>query len=165
VPAKRVPLELHLAAMSPEERAIWDRFVELVEATGPSEMIVTKSRVAFRSAHRIFTGGFFKTRRLELFFDLPEPVPESERDERFRQVWQHSRRLWTHRLKISSVEELDESSARGSPSHGRRIRSLRPSAERLRRGRWPWAEAMEFAEELGDGGRCLRGRSALLVGA
>jgi hypothetical protein len=71
-------------------------------------MIVTKSRIAFRAAHRIFTGGFFKTRRLELFFDLPEPVPEPERDDRFRQVWEHSRRPWTHRLKISSVGELDE---------------------------------------------------------
>jgi hypothetical protein len=108
VPAERVPLELHLAAMSPEERAIWDRFVELVEAAGTSEMVVTKSRVAFRAAHRIFAGGFFKTRRLELFFDLPEPVPESERDGRFRQVWEHSRRLWTHRLKIERVDELDD---------------------------------------------------------
>ena len=93
--------------MSSEERAIWDRYVELVEAAGPSEMIVTKSRIAFRAAHRIFTGGFFKTRRLELFFDLPEPVPEGARDERFRQVWEHSRRLWTHRLKIEHVDELD----------------------------------------------------------
>ena len=93
--------------MSSEERAIWDRYVELVEAAGPSEMIVTKSRIAFRAAHRIFTGGFFKTRRLELFFDLPEPVPEAARDERFREVWEHSRRLWIHRLKIERVDELD----------------------------------------------------------
>ena len=107
MPAERVPLDVHLEAMSPEERAIWDRYVELVEAAGPSEMIVTKSRIAFRAAHRIFTGGFFKTRRLELFFDLPEPVPEAARDERFRQVWEHSRRLWIHRLKIERVAELD----------------------------------------------------------
>ena len=107
MPAARVPLDVHLEAMSPEERAIWDRYVELVEAAGPSELIVTKSRVAFRAAHRIFTGGFFKTRRLELFFDLPEPVPEGERDERFRQVWEHSRRIWVHRLKIERVDELD----------------------------------------------------------
>lgn len=93
--------------MSPEERAIWDRYVELVEAAGPSEMVVTKSRVAFRTVYRIFAGGFFKTRRLELFFDLPEPVPEGERDERFRQVWENGSRLWTHRLKIESVDELD----------------------------------------------------------
>jgi hypothetical protein len=108
VPAERVPLELHLDAMSPDERAIWDRFVALVEEAGPSEMIVTKSRIAFRAAHRIFAGGFFKSRRLELFFDLAEPVPELKRDERFRQVWEHAPRLWTHRLKIESVAELDE---------------------------------------------------------
>jgi hypothetical protein len=107
MPAERVSLDVHLDAMSSEERAIWDRYVELVEAAGPSEMIVTKSRVAFRAAHRIFTGGFFKTRRLELFFDLPDPVPESKRDERFRQVWEHAPRLWTHRLKIERVDELD----------------------------------------------------------
>jgi hypothetical protein len=108
MPAERVPLELHLDAMSSDERAIWDRFVELVEAAGPSEMIVTKSRIAFRAAHRIFAGGFFKSRRLELFFDLAEPVPERQRDERFRQVWEHAPRLWTHRLKIENVDELDE---------------------------------------------------------
>jgi len=95
--------------MSSEERRIWDRFVELVEAAGPSEMVVTKSRIAFRAPHRIFAGGFFKSRRLELFFDLAEPVPEQERDERFRQVWEHAPRLWTHRLKIENVDDLDES--------------------------------------------------------
>jgi hypothetical protein len=108
MPAERVPLEVHLDALTPEERAIWDRYVELVELAGPSEMIVNKSRIAFRAPHRNFTGGFFKTRRLELFFDLPEPVPERERDERFRAVWQHSRTIWVHRLKIGRLEELDD---------------------------------------------------------
>jgi hypothetical protein len=70
-------------------------------------MIVNRSRIAFRAPHRNFTGGFFKTRRLELFFDLPEPVPERARDDRFRAVWQHSRTIWVHRLKIERVEELD----------------------------------------------------------
>jgi hypothetical protein len=49
-------------------------------------VIVTKSRVGLRAAHRIFTGGFFKTRRLELFFDPPKPVLEGERDQRFRRL-------------------------------------------------------------------------------
>ena len=108
VPAERVPLDRHLDTMSADERLIWDRFVELVEAAGPSDMVVTKSRIAFRTARRIFAGGFFKSGRLEVFFDLPEPVPEHERDERFRQVWQQAPRLWTHRLKVEDVGELDE---------------------------------------------------------
>jgi hypothetical protein len=108
MPAERIPLEQHLEVMTSEERALWDRFVELVDAAGPSEMIVNRSRIAFRAPHRIFTGGFFKTRRLELFFDLPEPVPEAERDGRFRAVWRHSRTAWVHRLKIELVEELDD---------------------------------------------------------
>jgi len=108
MPAERVPLELHLEPLTPAERALWDRYADLVEAAGPSELVVTKSRVAFKAAHRNFTGGFFKTRRLELFFDLPEPVPERERDERFRAVWQHSRTIWVHRLKIERPEQLDE---------------------------------------------------------
>jgi hypothetical protein len=108
MPAERVPLDLHLDAMTPAERTLWDRYVELVEAAGPSEMIVNRSRIAFRAAYRNFTGGFFKTRRLELFFDLPEPVPEPERDARFRAVWLHSRTAWVHRLKIERVEELDD---------------------------------------------------------
>jgi len=108
MPAERVSLDLHLSVLTPEERTIWDRYVELVDAAGPSEMIVNKSRIAFRAPHRNFTGGFFKTRRLELFFDLPEPVPERARDHRFRAVWQHSRTIWVHRLKIERVEELDD---------------------------------------------------------
>jgi hypothetical protein len=108
MPAERVPLELHLDPLGAEERAIWNRYVELVVAAGPAEMIVTKSRIAFRAPHRNFTGGFFKTRRLELFFDLPEPVPEHERDDRFRAVWKHSRTIWVHRLKIERLQELDD---------------------------------------------------------
>jgi hypothetical protein len=108
MPAERVPLEVHLDPLGPGERDLWDRYLELVEAAGPSEMIVNKSRIAFRAPRRNFTGGFFKTRRLELFFDLPEPVPESERDHRFRAVWEHSPTIWVHRLKIERVEELDD---------------------------------------------------------
>lgn len=108
MPAERVPLEIHLDPLGPEERALWDRYVELVNAAGTSEMVVNKSRIAFRAPHRNFTGGFFKTRRLELFFDLPQPVPENERDHRFRAVWEHSRTIWVHRLKIERVEELDD---------------------------------------------------------
>lgn len=108
MPAERVPLEVHLDPLGAAERAIWDRYAELVEAAGPSEMIVNKSRIAFRAPHRNFTGGLFKTRRLELFFDLPEPIPESERDQRFRAVWEHSRTIWVHRLKIERLEELDD---------------------------------------------------------
>ena len=86
-----------------------DRFVEL--ATLPPSEWRTKSRVAFK-AHRIFAGGFFKSRRLEIFFDLPEPVPEDERDARFRAVWEQARMLWTHRLKLESLDDLDDSLAR-----------------------------------------------------
>jgi Domain of unknown function (DUF5655) len=106
--AEHIPLEVHLDALTAEERELWVRYVELVEAAGDCELIVTKSGMAFRAPHSRFTGGFFKTRRLELWFDLPEPVGEEERDGRFRQVWQHSRTKWVHRLRIERPEELDE---------------------------------------------------------
>jgi hypothetical protein len=116
--SERVPLQLHLDDVSPRERAIWDRYLSVVESAGPSEMVVTKSRIAFRAAHRIFTGGFFKSGRFELFFDLPEPVWEEDRDERFRQVWQQGKRLWVHRLKIEDAAQLDRKLARWlSDSH------------------------------------------------
>jgi hypothetical protein len=107
LPAPRVSLDVHLDALSPEERALWDSFSALVAEAGPSEMIVTKSRVAFK-AHRIFAGGFFKSGRLEIFFDLPEPIPEEQRDARFRAVWEQARLLWTHRLKLESLDDLDD---------------------------------------------------------
>jgi hypothetical protein len=111
VPAERVSLSLHLDGLSSQERAIWDRYVEIVHAAGPSEMIVNKSRVAFRAPRRIFTGAFFKSHRLEIFFDLPQPAPECERDHRFRAVWEQSRTIWVHRLKIERLDELDDALA------------------------------------------------------
>src|SRR5829696_4027741 len=36
--AGRVPLEVHLDPLGAEERAIWDRYVKLVDASGPAEM-------------------------------------------------------------------------------------------------------------------------------
>jgi hypothetical protein len=45
---------------------------------------------------------------LEIFFDLPTPVPDQERDGRFRAVWEQARRLWTHRLTIESMDDLDD---------------------------------------------------------
>ena len=111
MPAERVRLAVHLDPLTPEERALWDRYAQLVEAAGPSELTVTKSQFAFRAPHRRFTGGFFKSRRLELWFDLPRPVPEEERDERFRAVWEKGG-AWVHRLKIERPDQLDESVAR-----------------------------------------------------
>lgn len=111
MPAPRVPLATHLDALSAEERVLWDRYLELVEAAGPSELTVTKSQFAWRTPQRRFTGGFFKSRRLELWFDLPEPVPEAERDERFREVWQMPH-AWVHRLKIERPDQLDDEVAR-----------------------------------------------------
>jgi hypothetical protein len=110
MPAARVPLDVHLDPLSAEERALWERFAALVADAGPSEMVVTKSRIAFK-AHRIFAGGFFRSGRLEIFFDLPEAVPEHERDDRFRAVWEQSRRLWTHRLMLESQDDLDDALA------------------------------------------------------
>jgi hypothetical protein len=107
LPAERVPLDVHLDPLSSEERILWERFAALVAAAGPSEMVVTKSRVAFK-ADRIFAGAFFRSRRLEIFVDLSEPIPEDERDHRFRAVWEQARRLWTHRLKLERPEDLDD---------------------------------------------------------
>ena len=111
MPAERVPIAIHLDPLSPDERELWDRFAALVAAAGPAETVVTKSRIAFR-AHRIFAGGFFRAGRLELFFDLPEPLPEPEQDDRFLAVWEQARKLWTHRLRIRSADELDDRLAR-----------------------------------------------------
>jgi hypothetical protein len=129
--AERVPLEVHLDPLGPDARGLWDRYVGLVEAAGPSELIVTKSRIAFRAPHRIFTGAFFKTHRLELFFDLPKPVPEGERDDRFRTVWEHSPTIWVHRLKIERQEELDDKLRSWLADSW--VAYSKPPAERLRK--------------------------------
>ena len=127
MPAERVPLAAHLDGLSSGERELWDRFAALVAAAGASETVVTKSRIAFK-AHRIFAGGFFAGGRLELFFDLPEPVQEDERDDRFLAVWEQGRKLWTHRLRVRRPDELDDRLAAWLKES--RAAYSRPAAER-----------------------------------
>src|SRR4051812_47478473 len=105
--AERVPVDELLDGLSAEERGLWDRYAELVQAAGPSEPVHTRTQFAFRAPYRRFTGGFFKSGRLELWFDLPEPVPEDERDERFREVWQMPY-AWVQRLKMERPEQLGD---------------------------------------------------------
>jgi hypothetical protein len=107
VAAERVPLDRLLDPLPAEERALWDRYAKLVAAAGPSEPAHTRTQFAFRTPHRRFTGGFFKSRRLEIWFDLPEPVPEADRDERFRTVWEKGG-AWVHRLKIERPDQLGD---------------------------------------------------------
>ena len=107
MPAERVPLAVHLDPPAPPERTLWDRYVELVEAAGEPELVSTNSGIAFRALQSRFARAFFESRRLELWFDLPKPVPERQRDERFREVWRHSRTTWVHRPKIERPDELD----------------------------------------------------------
>jgi hypothetical protein len=82
--------------------ALFRRFQALVESCGPSEPAPRKSVVYWKRT-RIFTGAFVERRRLELIVDL---LREAEHP-RLIAAFPTTKRVTTHRLRITDVAQLD----------------------------------------------------------
>jgi hypothetical protein len=95
-------LEAFLHGHKPEPVALFRRFQELVEACGPSELVVRKSIVYWRRS-RIFAGAWPEGSRLELNVDL---LREAEHPAKLV-AFHHTKRVLTHRLRIERPEQLD----------------------------------------------------------
>ena len=99
-------LEAFLAGHGPEPVALFRRFQALVEACGPSELVVRRSIVYWRRG-RIFAGAFPLGRRLELNVDLLRVAEHPC----LLVAFPHTKRVFTHRLRIEREEQLDDSLA------------------------------------------------------
>ena len=100
-------LEAFLARTADEHAvALFRRFQALVEACGPSELVVRKTIVYWRTG-RIFAGAWPERGRLELNVDL---LREAEHP-CLLTSFHHTKRVITHRLRIEEEAQLDEALA------------------------------------------------------
>jgi hypothetical protein len=97
-------VEDHLRDKPAEVVALYQRFVELVQACGPFEYAVSKTAITFKGERRGFAGAKPKTRGLDGYLDLQRRVE----DPRIRRASPYTRRLFVHQFRISSPEQLDE---------------------------------------------------------
>ncbi len=83
---------------------LFDRFRALVDEIGPNELSITKSGVGFRGTHRVFAAVRPTKAGLGGFLDLTDVVD----DERFSNVEPYTKRLFIHKLRLNSPEQLDD---------------------------------------------------------
>jgi hypothetical protein len=96
----------YLADKNPEAVALFRIFAALVEACGPSEVVTRKSIVYWRR-NRIWAGAFCNGKKLELNIDL---LREADHPVNLA-VIPHTQRVFTHRMRITEPDQLDESIA------------------------------------------------------
>jgi hypothetical protein len=99
-------LDEYLHDKNAQAVALFERFAELVDACGESELVVRKSIVYWRRS-RIWAGAFCNGRRLELNIDLLREVDHPLT----LAVVPHTARVLTHRLRVTGSEQLDASLA------------------------------------------------------
>ena len=97
-------MEDHLRDKPPAVVALYQRFVELVQACGPFEYAVSKTAIGFKGSRRGFAGAKPKAHSLDGYLDLQRRVE----DPRIRRVAPYTQRLVVHQFRISAAEQLDE---------------------------------------------------------
>ena len=101
-----VSLEAYLEGKNAGAVEMFRRFAALVEDCGPSE-VAPRSSVVYWKRQRVFAGAFIHGRRLELNIDLLREAPHPC----LLAAFHTTKRVITHRLRITDPEQLDESIA------------------------------------------------------
>jgi hypothetical protein len=101
-----VTLEEYLADKRPEAAELFRRFADLADACGESEIVPRKSIVYWKGG-RIWAGAFCNGRNLELNIDLLREVEHPLN----LAVIPHTKRVLTHRMRVTALEQLDGSVA------------------------------------------------------
>jgi hypothetical protein len=115
-------VEDHLRDKPPGVIALYHRFVELVEASGPVRCSVSKTAITFKGSRRRFAGAKPTSRSLDGYLDLQQRVE----DPRIRRATTYTERLFVHQFRVSAAEQL-ERQVRGLGSRRLRGRPGRPS--------------------------------------
>ncbi|HEU5010516.1 MAG TPA: DUF5655 domain-containing protein [Gaiellaceae bacterium] len=96
-------VERHLDDKPVEVRALYDRFVDLVEACGPFTYSVTKTAITLKGSRRGFAGLKPKKASLDGYLDLERRVE----DPRIRRSGAYTKRLFVHQFRVVALPELD----------------------------------------------------------
>ena len=104
MPLSEWTVQDHLRGNPPAVVALYQRFVELVQACGPFDYAVSKTAITFKGSRRGFAGAKPKAHSLDGYLDLQRRVE----DPRIRRASPYTTRLVVHQFRISASEQLDE---------------------------------------------------------
>lgn len=95
----------HMENSTPKSRALYDRFVAMLDEIGSYTTHPAKSTITFKGTRRGFCGAHPKQDSLIGYFDLTRPL---DPDPRIRSISPYTKRLFVHQFRIDSLEALDE---------------------------------------------------------
>jgi hypothetical protein len=98
-------LKHHMENATPIGRALYDRFVEILNEIGTYTIHPAKSTITFKGIRRGFCGAHPKKDSLIGYFDLMRAL---ESDPRVSSVSPYTKKLFVHQFRIFSLEEMDE---------------------------------------------------------
>ncbi len=101
-------VEDHLAGKPDSVRALYRRFIELVEACGPFSYRVTKTGISLKGSRRGFAGVQPTGGSLDGYLDLQREI----HDPRILSASPYTKRLFVHHFRLRDIRELDEEFAR-----------------------------------------------------
>ena len=96
-------VEAYLEGRNADAVELFRRFQALVERCGPSE-VAPRTSIVYWKQQRVFAGAFINGRRLELNIDLLREAPHPS----LLTVFPHTKRVFTHRLRITEEAQLDD---------------------------------------------------------
>lgn len=96
----------YLQGKNREAVALFRGFQELVERCGPSE-VAPRRTIVYWKRNRVFAGAYIDGRRLELNIDLLREAAHPS----LLSAFHTTKRVITHRLRITDAGQLDESIA------------------------------------------------------
>jgi len=94
----------HLRGKPPAVVALYQRFVELVEACGPFDYSVSKTAITFKGSRRGFAGAKPTSGSLDGYLDLQRRVE----DPRIRTASPYTKRLFVHQFRVTAADQLDD---------------------------------------------------------
>jgi hypothetical protein len=97
-------VERHREAGTDSGRALFDRFVEIVESCGPFTYAVAKTTVTFKGARRGFAGARPNGDRLQGYFDVNRRID----DPRIVSIAPYQKDLFVHQFRVDSLDQLDD---------------------------------------------------------
>jgi hypothetical protein len=97
-------VDRHLQDKPADVIALYDRFIELVDAYGPFTYSVTKTAITLKGRRRGFAGLKPKKASLDGYLDLERRVE----DPRIRRSGAYTKRLFVHQFRVVALAELDE---------------------------------------------------------
>jgi Domain of unknown function (DUF5655) len=98
-------IDWHMASGTPQSRAMYSRFIEMLDAIGPYTVHPAKSTITFKGSRRGFCGAHPKGQMLVGYFDLMRDLGP---DSRIRSISPYTTRLFVHQFRLAKLDEMDK---------------------------------------------------------